>query len=109
MLQGAGRPDLTAKLHLIELPCYLTVLYLLIRVLGIEGAAIAWSGRATFDALVLFVMARKFLPVGLPIAPKTKTLLAGAMVTLLLAALPQHLMVKAGFLLVSSSFSLLGL
>ena len=61
-IQGAGRPDLTAKLHLIELPFYLLVLWWLISSYGIEGAAIAWVGRVGFDSLVLFVIAGRLLP-----------------------------------------------
>jgi len=62
LLQGVGRPDLTAKLHLAELPAYLLVLWWLIHVDGIEGAAMAWAARVFVDALVLFGMARRFLP-----------------------------------------------
>jgi O-antigen/teichoic acid export membrane protein len=100
-VQGVGRPDLTAKLHLLELPVYLGMLFWLIHADGIEGAAIAWSARTVFDALALFFMARRFLPAGAPIAPKIKGLLAAALATLLLAVLPQGLMLKAGFLLVA--------
>jgi O-antigen/teichoic acid export membrane protein len=73
-VQGVGRPDLTAKLHLLELPIYLGMLLWLIRADGIEGAAIAWSGRTVFDALALFLMARRFLPAGSRMSPKTKGL-----------------------------------
>jgi O-antigen/teichoic acid export membrane protein len=52
-IQGAGRPDITAKIHLLELPFYLALLWLLLRYRGIEGAAIAWAARATFDAVAL--------------------------------------------------------
>jgi len=61
-IQGAGRPDLTAKLHLIEFPFYLLILWWLISSYGIEGAAIAWVGRAGFDSLVLFAIAGRLLP-----------------------------------------------
>jgi hypothetical protein len=57
-----GRPDLTAKLHLIELPPYLLLLWLLIRVDGIDGAAIIWTARVAADAVALFGMARWLLP-----------------------------------------------
>jgi len=100
-VQGIGRPDLTAKLHLLELPIYLGMLLWLIRVDGIEGAAIAWSARSVFDALALFVMGRRFLSAPSPIALKTKLLLTGAGATLLLAVLPQDLVLKAAFLLVA--------
>jgi O-antigen/teichoic acid export membrane protein len=57
LLQGVGRPDLTAKLHLAELPCYLPLLLLLLYSRGIEGAAIAWTIRVTADMLILFALA----------------------------------------------------
>src|SRR5206468_4329419 len=59
LLQGVGRPDVTATLHLIELPLYTGLLWLLIRIWGIEGAAIAWTVRVAVDALFLFVMAKQ--------------------------------------------------
>lgn len=62
LLQGVGRPDLTAKLHLAELPAYLLVLWWLIHAYGIEGAAMAWTARVFVDAVVLFGLARRFLP-----------------------------------------------
>jgi len=57
MLQGTGRPDLTAKFHLIELPLHLAALYLGISLWGITGAALAWSLRAAIDAVLLFAAA----------------------------------------------------
>jgi O-antigen/teichoic acid export membrane protein len=100
-LQGAGRPDLTAMVHLIELPLYLGLLWWLVGARGIEGAAIAWNARAVFDALALFVMARRFLPTGSPMSSKTKLLLAAAIAVLILATLPQGLLLKASFLLMA--------
>jgi O-antigen/teichoic acid export membrane protein len=55
-IQGAGRPDLTAKLHLLELPLYLVVLWLFMQQWGIVGAAAAWTLRAGIDAVALFMM-----------------------------------------------------
>jgi O-antigen/teichoic acid export membrane protein len=100
-VQGIGRPDLTAKLHLLELPIYLGMLLWLIRVDGIEGAAIAWSARSVFDSIALFVMGRRFLSNRLPMASRTKLLLVAAGATLALAVLPQDLVLKAAFLLVA--------
>jgi O-antigen/teichoic acid export membrane protein len=53
LLQGLKRADVTAKLHLIELPLYLGVLVVLIRSAGIDGAAIAWCLRVTADLVAL--------------------------------------------------------
>ena len=61
MVQSAGRPDLTAKLHLIELPFYLLILWWLLGTLGIVGAAIAWVVRVAVDTLFLFAMAQRLL------------------------------------------------
>jgi O-antigen/teichoic acid export membrane protein len=55
-VQGAGRPDLSAKLHLAELPVYLLVLWLFMQQWGIVGAAAAWTLRVAVDAVVLFAM-----------------------------------------------------
>lgn len=62
LIQGAGRPDLTAKLHLIELPFYLGALWYLTRWMGIEGTAIAWMVRSTADAACIAVFAGRLLP-----------------------------------------------
>ena len=58
-VQSAGHPEWTAKLHLVELPFYLLLLWWLLNIYGIVGAAIAWVARAAFDAVVLFAFARR--------------------------------------------------
>jgi len=52
-LLGRGRPDLPAKFHLLELPLYAVTGWLLIRTLGVNGAALAWTLRVTADAVLL--------------------------------------------------------
>ncbi len=61
-LQGIGRPDITAKLHLVELPLYAVLAWGLTRAYGIEGTAVAWGVRVSADAALLFITARRFLP-----------------------------------------------
>jgi O-antigen/teichoic acid export membrane protein len=53
-LQAQGRPDLTAKFHLLEVPPYVGGLVLGLHFGGITGAAWAWTGRVTLDAVLLF-------------------------------------------------------
>jgi O-antigen/teichoic acid export membrane protein len=60
-LQGCGRPDLTARLHIFEVPCYLILLFLVIPSYGIEGAAAVWSLRAAVDAALLLWLANRVL------------------------------------------------
>jgi len=55
-IQSSGRPDLVAKLHLIEVIPYLALLVLALRVAGINGAAIVWTLRALVDTIVLLVL-----------------------------------------------------
>jgi len=62
LLQSAGRPSVTAKLHLLELPLYLVAVWVLTKRLGIEGAAIAWTGRVVLDTVLLFFFADRMLP-----------------------------------------------
>jgi O-antigen/teichoic acid export membrane protein len=61
-LQGAGRPDITAKLHLLELPVYLVVLWALLHWYGIMGAALAWCFRAALDCTLLLISNFRVLP-----------------------------------------------
>ena len=62
LLQSAGRADLTAKLHLAELPLYLAGVWWLIEWRGIEGAAFAWTLRVALDCAAMFLLARRLLP-----------------------------------------------
>lgn len=57
LLQAAGRADVTARLHLIELPIYVFLVYALVAELGVIGAAVAWSLRAILDVFLLCFLA----------------------------------------------------
>jgi len=60
ILQALGRPDLTGKFHLLELPIYLLLCMVLIPKWGIEGAAIASTIRFSLDFVLLFWAANKY-------------------------------------------------
>jgi O-antigen/teichoic acid export membrane protein len=64
-LQGIGRPDITAKINLIELPFYVFAMWIAIKQAGINGAALVWFLRMVIDALILFLYARKYLSIHL--------------------------------------------
>lgn len=97
LVQSAGRPDLTAKLHLIELPFYLVAVWWMTRIFGIEGTAMVWSARVLVDALILFIMARRILPQGSFGFQHVK--LPAGFVLLLLAfgIVPKDLIINANF------------
>ncbi len=59
LLQAAGRADLTARLHLLEVPLYLAYLLPLALRFGAEGTAAAWAMRTGLSALALAWLARR--------------------------------------------------
>ena len=58
-LQALGRPDLTAKFHLAELPLYAALLIFMIERYGTMGAALAWFARILIDTVLLFGAAHR--------------------------------------------------
>jgi O-antigen/teichoic acid export membrane protein len=58
LIQSLGRPDVTAKLHFIELPLYIGMLTTLALRFGLLGAAIAWALRNLVDMIALFYLAK---------------------------------------------------
>jgi O-antigen/teichoic acid export membrane protein len=61
-IQGVGRPDLTAKVHVMELPLYLVGIWALTREYGLVGVAIAWTLRVTLDTVLLMSLTARLLP-----------------------------------------------
>ncbi len=72
LLQGQGRPDLTAKIHAAEVVPFLIVLWLLMTHFGLVGAAIAAALRTGSDCLILLRVSgqwsRAIRPAGLAAA-----------------------------------------
>ena len=81
-LQGAGRPDLTAKLHFVELPFYLGLLWWAVQRYGIVGAAVVWTLRVAVDAIFIFWMAGAMLAGDRLIARTAITVTAALLVLL---------------------------
>ena len=109
MLQGTGRPDVAAKLHLIELPLYVGLLAWMAHSYGIVGVAIAWTLRVTMDAVAMLMLANQRI-VGLSrhVEP-TLRVAAGAMAVLLCACFVQGMLSKVLFLAASLAlFGVLG-
>jgi O-antigen/teichoic acid export membrane protein len=98
VVQSVGRPDLTAKLHLIELPFYAVALFWLTKAQGIEGAAIAWTVRSGFDALVLFVLAKRFLPPRPSIRFQMPLFVGASLTALAVASVTRGLTLKSLFI-----------
>jgi len=63
-LQAIGKPDLTAKIHLFELPIYILALKYLTETWGLPGAAWTWSLRVIGDLILMLIITQtKALPI----------------------------------------------
>jgi O-antigen/teichoic acid export membrane protein len=62
LIQAVGRPDLTAKRHLLELPVYVALMLLAIPAGGIEAAAGVWLLWAGVDAGILIALLYRLVP-----------------------------------------------
>jgi O-antigen/teichoic acid export membrane protein len=58
-LQSIGRPDITAKIHSVELPFYIIAMWYFIPKFGIIGAAMVWLLRIIIDAGLQFYFTKK--------------------------------------------------
>jgi O-antigen/teichoic acid export membrane protein len=98
LVQGVGRPDLTAKLHMVELIFYLPALWWLIKIFGINGAAIAWVARAVVDTVWLFWLAAKLIPETSPYIRRNVVIMIIAIIIMIVAGLVSGQAVKIALL-----------
>jgi len=95
-LQGVGRSDLVARLHLIELPIYFPLLLLLVREGGIEGAAFAWTARSGAEAvIVLFLSARAATMAPGAAVSSALGIVAGVVAAVAMATIPGTVALRA--------------
>ena len=102
-IQADGRPDITAKLHLLELPIYFVVLYFSLLRWGIEGAAIAWTTRAFLDDIALYFVALRQLPEARSgvFRKGSLVLLSCILFVVLILLKPTSLLIKVGLVIPS--------
>ncbi|MGA9389648.1 MAG: flippase [Candidatus Sulfotelmatobacter sp.] len=107
LLQSRGRPDLAAKVLLLELPLYLPVAWIMIRHWGIPGAALCWTARVAVEAVVFGVLVSREFAIDAHVFARHgvfKSLLAAAFLGLALitakilfhSSLPAQLTVSLG-------------
>jgi O-antigen/teichoic acid export membrane protein len=98
LLQGAGRPDLPAKVNLLEVPFYLLILWWLIKAHGIEGAAIAFVVRMGIDAAILFGLACGILKINGSVKRQMVAIMAVTLFILALGFVQMHIGMKTLFM-----------
>ena len=86
LVQGYGRPELVAKLHLAELPLYALALIWLLNKYGITGVAMAGVARIMVDTAVLFLFAKKLVPETSFVVKRTLQFVLVSLVVFVLAA-----------------------
>jgi len=98
LLHGAHRPDLPAKIHLLDFPIYALMLWVFIRKFGLAGAAVTWSARLLAENLILFAMASRYLRVSRREMGYAFALLMAAIATMTAGALVPDVRTKVIFL-----------
>ncbi len=93
-LQSVGRPDVTAKFHLMELPVYVAMLFFLARSWGITGVAVAWLLRVMIDTFLLFWFSSRLLPECRFILTRLPLMIGGALALNLGVALIAGMAIK---------------
>ncbi|HUA36733.1 MAG TPA: flippase [Candidatus Binataceae bacterium] len=98
LLQAAHRPDLTAKVYLVELPFFLLALWLVLPRYGVEGAAVVYAIRAVANAALLFAMACRMLPNLLAATLRLVKVAAAALAVIAIGIVPATLPAKELYL-----------
>ena len=73
-IQGVGRPDLTARFHVAEVPIYLASLWVLGKHFGILGVAWAWTLRVSIDLVLLALASQRLQASAIDALEQTKSL-----------------------------------
>ncbi|MDD8018877.1 MAG: flippase [Bacteroidota bacterium] len=60
-LQGIGRPDIPAKINLIELPLYITTMWFAVKIFGINGAALVLLLLNTVNTILQIYIVNKLV------------------------------------------------
>lgn len=99
LIQSAGRPDLAARIHILETPPNIVLAWVLTRHLGIEGTAIAWTVRMSVDALLLFLLSRRVLPETSSLLKRVGIGVTAGILVLYASTLPTSLVLRVALLL----------
>jgi O-antigen/teichoic acid export membrane protein len=95
LVQGRGRPDLTAKFHLLELLVYLPLLWWGLKQYGIAGAAVVWTLRVAVDGIMLLWITQHLIPVARKITLKISGYVIIASILFISCGFPESVIVRS--------------
>jgi len=108
-LQGYGRPDLPSKLYLALLPINIVLVFVLVKNMGIEGAAISFTLRAGIETLIFFLLSLRFISLSLFSGPLVEDgLWKGVGILFGLGALLWFISILSKTILMQVCFSVIG-
>lgn len=84
-LQANGRSDLTAKLHILELPIFAVLLVWAVHAHGVTGAALAWTLRVALDTALLYAVALRLHALQRAALSRVLALVTGGSLSLVVA------------------------
>jgi O-antigen/teichoic acid export membrane protein len=87
-IQAIGRSDLTAKIHMIELPVYVFLLWFFTDQNGINGVAMAWTFRVVIDAVILNIIVHRKIEI---LQSQAKIIMISIISTLFLFAITSRI------------------
>lgn len=88
MLNAGGKPGVVARFHIMEILPLVFILWLFLKLWGVEGAAWAWTLRVSIDAALLFAVSRLPWRDYAPLVPPALIVLASAAAVRLPGAQP---------------------
>jgi O-antigen/teichoic acid export membrane protein len=94
LIQGRGRPDITAKFHLLELIFYIPFLWWVLRDFGIVGAAAIWTLRIAIDGILMLLAAQWLTPFVGKLSLKISSCVIVLFIVLVICALPESLTIR---------------
>ncbi len=99
-LHAFGRTDVHAYLYAVEVVLFVPAVFLAVSRFGLKGAAVAWFGRVTFDAVGLWLMVwriarRAATPEALAMGPRMRVSVGAAFVAVV-ASLAAGMVLSGG-------------
>ena len=105
LLQGIGKPNIPAKIHVLELFIFSTMFYFMIKYYGLNGAAITWTCRTFFDFILLSFATYK-VQKKIFLGEEVKMILRLFLIIILTLGVSYYLQIITHSLIIKISFSI---